>query len=226
MMNNVQRPSFVVAVDGHAAAGKGTLAKRIVDAYDFAFLDTGRLYRLVGYLVLMDGGNPGNLADVVNAAQNIDHLFLSRPELLTEQVAAAASKVSVFPQVRDRLNEFQRNFCTNPPAGAPGAVLDGRDIGTVIWPQAQVKIFLTATAEERAQRRYDELLARNDAGGYASYEALFAMVKERDARDENREVAPLRAADDAVVLDSTGRSPDDIFLDVRSIIDRSYHPND
>ena len=182
--------SFTVAIDGPAAAGKGTISKAVAAHFGFAHLDTGLLYRAVGAKVLA-GSEP------IAAAQGLVAEDLDAGDLRTPDVAQAASKVAVIPEVRAALVDFQRSFARR----AGGAVLDGRDIGTVICPDAEVKLFVTASAEVRAERRYLEL----DANGHdVSRAEVLADVKARDERDMNRAEAPLRPAEDAVVIDTSG----------------------
>ena len=191
--------SFIVAIDGPAAAGKGTVSKAVAERLGFAHLDTGLLYRVVGRVALEKIGPALDEAAVIALATQVDVADLARDDLRTAAVAQAASKVAVIPEVREALVVFQRNFAER----SGGAVLDGRDIGTVICPHADVKLFVTASAEVRAQRRFDELAAR---GEETSYETVLEDVKARDARDSERDVAPLAAAADAVVLDTSEMS--------------------
>jgi len=186
---------FTIAIDGPAAAGKGTIARAVAAHFQCPHLDTGLLYRAVGRK-MMDGSDP------TTAALSLTDDDLARNDLRTADVAQAASKVAAIPEVRAALLDFQRAFA----ARAGGAVLDGRDIGTVICPEAPVKLFVTASAEARAKRRYDELIER---GHEASLEHVLSDVKERDARDMNRPDAPLRPADDAMHLDTTMLSIDE-----------------
>lgn len=183
---------FTVAIDGPAAAGKGTISKAVATHFDFAHLDTGLLYRAVGVRMLKG-------EDPIHAAQTMVAEDLENPDLRTADAAQAASKVAVIPEVRASLLDFQRAFARR----AGGAVLDGRDIGTVICPQAEVKFFVTASAEVRAERRFKELLER---GADTDFDTVLADVKARDARDSGRSDAPLRAAEDAVLLDTTDLS--------------------
>ena len=180
---------FTVAIDGPAAAGKGTVSKAVAAHFGFAHLDTGLLYRAVGAKVLAG-------IDPIEAAQTLVAGDLEGDDMRTPAVAQAASKVAVIAQVRAALLDFQRSFA----ARAGGAVLDGRDIGTVICPEAQVKLFVTASAEVRAQRRYAELSAR---GNTDSYETVLEDVKARDARDMGRVEAPLKPASEALVIDTS-----------------------
>lgn len=185
---------FTVAIDGPAAAGKGTISKAVAAHFGFAHLDTGLLYRAVGALVL-EG------RDAVQAAKALRAEDIGGDHLRTAAVAQAASKVAVNADVRAALVDFQRSFARR----AGGAVLDGRDIGTVICPQAEVKLFVTARADVRARRRFMELQAK---GGQDSYETVLADVEARDARDADRAHAPMRAAADAQVIDTSDMSID------------------
>ncbi|MFD2261770.1 (d)CMP kinase [Lacibacterium aquatile] len=191
----------VIAVDGPAASGKGTLARRLAQHFGLAHLDTGLLYRAVGWQVRDDIGNS---AAAVQAARAFDIDWLRIPELRGEAAGQAASKISAIPQVREALLEFQRSFCRQPL----GAVLDGRDIGTVICPEAPAKLFVTASVEVRAGRRHRELQAREIPSIYA--EVLQDLI-ERDARDSQRTAAPMKAADDALLLDTSGLDADQAF---------------
>ena len=178
---------FTVAIDGPAAAGKGTISKAVAADFGFAHLDTGLLYRAVGAKVT-DG------AEAIAAAESLTPEDLKRTDLRTMEAGQAASKVAVIPEVRAALVDFQRRFA----AQAGGAVLDGRDIGTVICPDAEVKLFVTASAEVRAHRRWLEV------GGDEAQ--VLAEVKERDDRDMNRADAPLKPAEDAVLIDTSDLS--------------------
>lgn len=180
---------FTVAIDGPAAAGKGTVSRAVADHFGFAHLDTGLLYRAVGAKV-MEGMTPEDAALTLVAAD------LENALLRTNAVAEAASRAAAIPAVRAALVDFQRSFAMR----AGGAVLDGRDIGTVICPDAQVKLFVTATPEVRAQRRFDELKAKGQA---ATLEGVLADVQARDARDSSRAEAPLKPADDAEQMDTS-----------------------
>lgn len=183
---------FTVAIDGPAAAGKGTISRAVAERFGFAHLDTGALYRAVG----VKGGDP------VHAARSLTPADMSREDLRTLEAGQAASRVAVIPEVRAALLEFQRQFARRDG----GAVLDGRDIGTVICPEAEVKLFVTASAEVRARRRWMEL------GGDTAPKSLadvLAEVRERDARDMGRADAPLRPASDAVTLDTSELSADE-----------------
>ena len=197
--------TFTVAIDGPAAAGKGTISKAVAAHFGYAHLDTGLLYRAVGAKVLRGEG-------AIAAAQTLDPADLENDELRTPAVAQAASEVAVIPQVRSALVAFQRSFARRES----GAVLDGRDIGTVICPQADAKLFVTATADCRAMRRFQELTAK---GMDIAYETVLADVKERDARDRSRATAPLVPADDAVLLDTSDLTVDDAVAQAIVIIE-------
>ncbi|UWR07973.1 d(CMP) kinase [Ruegeria sp. B32] len=184
--------SFTVAIDGPAAAGKGTISKAVAAHFGLAHLDTGLLYRAVGRRTL-DGTDP------VEAARSLTAEELKQGDLRTAEIAQAASKVAVIPEVRTALIDFQRSFALR----AGGAVLDGRDIGTVICPEAEVKLFVTASPEVRAERRYLELA---DKGAEITRAQVLADVRERDARDAERSTAPMKPADDAVILDTSDLS--------------------
>jgi CMP/dCMP kinase len=207
----------VIAIDGPAASGKGTLARRIAEHFGFAHLDTGKLYRATALGVLDAGADPADSAAAEKAAENLDLSRLGDPRLLDEDVARASSVVAAIPAVRAALLALQRSFAQYPPGGAKGAVLDGRDIGTVVCPDADLKIFITASAESRAFRRAKELRER---GAEAIYDAVLQGMKERDARDSERRVAPLSAAPDAVTIDTTLLDADQVFERASNLIAR------
>ena len=183
---------FTVAIDGPAAAGKGTVAKGLADHFGFSHLDTGLLYRAIAVKALFG-------EDPITAANELVASDMTSQTLQSPKVARMASKVAVIPQVRAALLAFQENFASQDG----GAVLDGRDIGTIICPDAQIKIFITASAEIRAKRRYDELQSK---GLETSYDEVLRDVKERDERDMTRKDAPLKPAHDAHILDTSGLS--------------------
>jgi CMP/dCMP kinase len=191
---------FVVAIDGPAASGKGTLARRLAERFGFAHLDTGTLYRATALGVLDNKDDPADPVAAEKAAHHVDLRQLADPRLRGEAVSAAASVVAANPAVRRALLAFQRDFATHPPAPARGAVLDGRDIGSVVCPQADLKLFLTADVKTRAKRRVEELRGR---GATAIYEIVLQDLNERDARDGERRAAPLSVAPDAEVIDTT-----------------------
>lgn len=189
---------FTVAIDGPAAAGKGTIAQAIAREFGLAHLDTGLLYRAVG----MKGGDP------VAAARGLTAADLARDDLRSLAAGEAASVVAVIPEVRAALVAFQRRFARQEG----GAVLDGRDIGTVICPEAEAKLFVTASAEVRAERRWREI------GDKTPYEQVLAEVRARDARDTARESSPLKAAPDAVVIDTTALSIEEAVARARKVV--------
>ena len=199
---------FVVAIDGPAASGKGTLARRLAERFGFAHLDTGALYRATARLVLDAGGDPADPATAEAAARRVDPQLLADLQLRGDEVATAASVVAAIPEVRHALLALQRNFAAHPPAPGRGAVIDGRDIGTVICPAADVKLFVTASTEARARRRVKEL---REQGTTAIYETVLQDLNERDARDSGRQAAPLAVAPDAEVIDTTTLDADIVF---------------
>jgi CMP/dCMP kinase len=199
----------IIAIDGPAASGKGTLGRRLAAHFGLAHLDTGMLYRAVALRVLEAGGDPADEAQAAAAARAVRSDDLGRPGLRDERISAASSKVAVHPSVRHTLLEFQRNFARRPPGGAKGAVLDGRDIGTVICPEPDViKFYISAGMETRARRRLKELQEKGDP---AIYPAVLQDMKERDARDANRGVAALKRAPDAFEIDTSNLDADQVF---------------
>lgn len=201
--------SLVVAIDGPAAAGKGTLARRLAAALGLAYLDTGLLYRAVGRLVLEAGALPDDPNAAEAAARALVPTDLARTDLRGPEADRASSLVAKLPGVRAALLAFQRRFADQ------GAVLDGRDIGTVVVPEAQIKLFVTATPAARARRRWLELQGRGVAASLAQVEA---EMQARDAQDAAREAAPLRAAEDAVLLDTTELDADAAFARALEIV--------
>lgn len=197
-------PLPVIAIDGTAASGKGTIARALAKHFHFDHLDTGALYRTVAALVLRAGGDPNSRHDALDAVTLFKPGIVPEAELRTAAVGEGASQVSVLPEVRAALFELQTGFATHPPHGR-GAVIDGRDIGTVICPTAPAKIFVTAAVEERAKRRWRELAS---LGGTKDYDTVLAELKTRDARDAGRAAAPMKAAVDAILLDTTHLSID------------------
>lgn len=200
---------MVVALDGPAASGKGTLARRIADHFNLALLDTGALYRAVGWKVLQSGGDPDNENDALKAVQKLSDIDLSNPDLKTESIGAAASKVASKPSVRRSLVDFQRNFAHNPPADKNGTILDGRDIGTVICPEAKFKIFVTADIETRAKRRFLEEFGSE--GSPENYQNILNDLMARDERDMNRTTSPLKQAANAHLIDTTEKDIEAVF---------------
>ena len=199
---------MIIAIDGPAAAGKGTLARRLADHFDLALLDTGLLYRAVGMNLVRAGADPDDAAKAAEAARNLKPEDLEAGDLRDDAAADAASRVSAVPDVRAALLDFQRSFAAEPPGGTRGAVLDGRDIGTMVCPDAESKLFVTASPEVRAERRYLELRER---GLDAIHGRVLADMKERDARDSERTVSPLEPAKDAFLLDTSDLDADQVF---------------
>ncbi len=206
---------MIIAIDGPAAAGKGTLARRLAGEFDFAYLDTGALYRAVGLTLLKRGIDPADTKAAEDASVNLDLRLFDDPELRTEATGGAASKVAAMPGVRANLLDFQKNFASNPPGGKSGAVLDGRDIGTVVCPDADLKLFVTASAEVRAERRRLEMEGRGQA---ADFDAILADVRARDERDMGRKDAPLKPAEDALLLDTSNLDIDAVFLRAADLV--------
>jgi cytidylate kinase len=206
---------MIIAIDGPAGVGKGTLAKRLAAHFGLPHLDTGALYRAVGRDVLAAGGDPANADSATSAARALDATTLSDPMLRAERVGAAASVVAAIPSVRAALLQFQKDFAHKPP----GAVLDGRDIGTVVCPDADVKLFVTASVEVRTDRRWRELQAKGVATPRAQ---ILAEMKDRDERDTKRTTAPLAAAADAVVLDTSALDVEAAFqAALQAVTDRA-----
>ncbi len=195
----------IIAIDGPAASGKGTLSRNLAKSLNFAHMDTGALYRAVAYEVLQDGGDPASEKDALAGCERLndkisDSNTLSNDALRNDIVGDAASKVAVIQSVRDALIDLQKSFAKTPGSDFIGAILDGRDIGTVICPDAPLKLYITANVEIRAKRRMKELHSK---GLDATYKAVLEDMRARDARDSGREASPLRPAEDAVVIDSS-----------------------
>lgn len=214
---STQSKTKIIAIDGMAASGKGTAARRVADALGYAFIDTGALYRCVAKACLESGISLEDEGAITKTAQNLnDRISLSDfsdPAIRTEAVSSAASKVSKYPKMRAALLQLQQDLAQNPPdladgTAAKGAVLDGRDIGTVVCPNADFKFFLRASAEIRADRRYKELQSK---GITCTYDAVLQEMVERDARDSDREVAPMKPAPDAIVVDTSNLDSDQVF---------------
>jgi cytidylate kinase len=195
---------MIIAIDGPAASGKGTLGKRLAAHYGLRHLDTGLIYRAVAYALVQAGHPPGDRERAIAAARSLEPGSFDERALKAHPISEAASIVSAIPEVREALLTFQRNFGRTPP----GAVLDGRDIGTVIFPDADVKIFVDATPEERAGRRVAEL---QRAGQPVDAAEVLADIRRRDERDKGRAAAPMKPADDAYLLDTTHLDIDAAF---------------
>jgi len=202
----------VIAIDGPAAAGKGTLARRLAAHLGYAYLDTGAIYRAVALRTLRTGADP------VIAAKALSMADLDDPELRTDRAGTAASHLAAIAPVRQALLDFQRNFAENPPNNASGAVLDGRDIGTVICPRAKLKLFVTASPEARAHRRYLEL---RQQGETVSEAEVLDELRARDKNDATRSIAPMRPASDAHLLDTTNMAIDDAFAAALALVRRA-----
>jgi len=208
----------IIAIDGSAASGKGTLAKRVAAEFGYDYLDTGALYRAVALSLLKAGVNSNNIDEkqAVNSASELDLSLTQTAEIRTDNVAALASIVAAISPVRAELLALQRSFATAPPSGK-GAVLDGRDIGTIVLPDADIKFFIDADLDIRAERRTKELL---QAGQSAIFRDVLAEMKARDDRDRTRSVAPLKAADDAITIDTSKTDAAAVLALALSHIDR------
>ena len=209
----------IIAVDGPAASGKGTLARRLAAHFDYAYLDTGSLYRALAYDVLRRSEAPENASAGLRAAKALDLAMLNDPDILaalrTDAVGTAASLVAAQPDTRAAILQIQRDIADTPPDDKAGAVLDGRDIGTIVCPQAAHKIFVTARAEIRAERRWQELQQHEPQ---VSLEDVLADLKARDQRDSERATAPMRAAQDAHLLDTSDLSIEEAFAAALALV--------
>lgn len=192
----MSRQPFIIAVDGPAASGKGTIASRLAEAYDLPMLDSGLLYRAVGVLLSRHGGDFDDVPAATQVAKDLTAEMLTDPAFRTREAGEAASRVAIHPSVRLALREMQQGFARRPG----GAVIDGRDIGTVIAPSAPAKLFVTASAEVRAERRWKQLKGQGEA---VTYEDILADIRKRDARDGGRADSPMYQAEDAVLLDTS-----------------------
>ncbi len=210
--------SIVIAVDGPAASGKGTLARKIAAHYGFAYLDTGSLYRAVGHAVRASGGDPADETAALAAAEALDISKIDDKAIRTPEAGEAASLVAAMPPVRAAILHFQRDFAAHPPGGKAGAVLDGRDIGTVVCPDAQAKLFVIARPEIRARRRWLEL---KNSGSELTETQVLDDIKERDRRDAERATSPMKPADDAHLLDTSDLSIEAAFGAAVTIIDKA-----
>lgn len=208
----MQEKAFIIAIDGPAASGKGTLARNLAAHYGFHHLDTGLTYRAVAKALIDQGLPLDDEAIAARVARELDLKGLDRNVLSAHEIGEAASKVAVMPQVRRALVEAQRQFAEN----LPGTVLDGRDIGTVVCPDAPVKLYITASAEVRAERRYQEMRAKN---ADADYNVVLDDLKRRDERDMNRSASPLKPASDAHLIDTSKMDIEAAFLEAKTLID-------
>jgi cytidylate kinase len=211
-MRSAKQP-IVIAVDGPAASGKGTIARALAEHFGLPHMDTGMLYRAVALSMFRFGGDPGSEFEAVRACDGTAQVDPSDPELRSEIVSSIASRISAYPGVRAALLERQRSFA----AGADGAVLDGRDIGTVIAPDATGKLFVTASPEVRARRRVAELLAR---GTPSHYDDVLIDIRARDARDSEREAAPLAQAEDAELIDTSEMDIDEAIAAAIALVEQ------
>ena len=209
----------IIAVDGPAASGKGTLARRIAAHFNYSYLDTGSLYRALAYDVLRRSEAPSDASAGLRAAKALDPAMLDDPDILaalrTDAVGTAASVVAAQPDTRAAILKIQRDIAYTPPDGKAGAVLDGRDIGTIVCPDAAHKIFVTARADIRAERRWQEL-RQHDA--QVSLGDVLADLKARDQRDSGRATAPMRAAQDAHLLDTSDLSIEEAFVAALALV--------
>ena len=205
---------MIIAIDGPAAAGKGTLSRMLAEHFDLARLDTGLIYRAVAKKAL-ELEKPNSEESIVAIAQLLVFSDLDKKGLRDENVGAIASEIAVIPGVRKMLLHFQRNFAKNPPNGKLGAVLDGRDIGTVVYPNADFKLFVTASIEVRARRRYKEL---QDRGDEAIRSAVHRDIMKRDERDRNRFTSPLIPAEDAHILETSMLDSNAVFKQALNLI--------
>lgn len=203
---------LIIAIDGPAAAGKGTLSRKLAEHFKLPHLDTGLIYRATGQALLQVGLPLDNEELATEAASNIDLANLDRTALSVHEIGEAASKVAVMPKVRAVLLQAQRDFA------AKGAVLDGRDIGTVVCPNADLKLFVTASPEIRAKRRFDEMIARGRDNDDVKYEDVLADLKIRDERDMNRKDAPLKPAQDAHLIDTSKMDIETAFLTALDLV--------
>jgi 3-phosphoshikimate 1-carboxyvinyltransferase len=206
---------LIIAIDGPAASGKGTLARRLAEHLNLEYLDTGSLYRAVGMKIIYAGKDPSDLSAALEAVQTIDIEDLANPRLRQERIGQAASIVSAFPEIRAALLEFQRDFAKKSVVSGRGVVLDGRDIGTVVCPNADFKFFITATLFARTKRRHKELEGQGIA---VVFESVLEDLRERDERDEKRSIAPMRPADDAYIIDSSKSDASEVFKTASNLI--------
>lgn len=208
----------VIAIDGPAASGKGTLAERLARHFGYAHLESGKLYRAVAAKLIESGYTDADPEAAIRIAQDLVEKDLDHPNLYAEQTGMMASRIAAIPGVRDALLHFQRDFAANPPGGAAGAVIDGRDIGTVVCPRAKHKFFITARPEIRAERRVKQL---RDRGAEAIHSRVLQDILERDAMDTQRTKSPLRQAPDAHLLDTSELDADQTFAAALTLIEQN-----
>lgn len=208
--------SIVIAIDGPAASGKGTLARRLAERMDFAYLDCGLLFRAVGLAVVRAGGNPSDPAQAIQAAQTLDYASLTdHNNLRSMEAGQYALQCSLIPGVQTAVQDYIRRFASYPPNEKLGAVLDGRRIGTNICPNADIKFYMTASEDVRAARRYKELISR---GTLTTYAIVLADMSNRDRQDRENPTLPMRPAADSIVLDTSALTPDEVFSTALNII--------
>jgi len=207
---------IVIAVDGTAASGKGTIAKMLARHFGFAHMDSGALYRLAALATLEQGGDPANESDALKGAHALDLERMGDRKIRTAEIGTAASQLSAFPSVRAALLNFQREFLRDPPGDSPGAVMDGRDIGTVIAPNADAKLFVDADVKARAHRRWLELESMDL--GVVDEAQVLADLTARDAADRTRAASPLKPAPDAMLLDTTHLDIDQAFAKALALV--------
>jgi len=212
-------PFIIIAIDGPAGAGKGTLARHLAHIYQLNHLDTGLLYRAVALKMVEGGEDIADKEAAVRTALSLKTTDLKNPSLRDEAIGNAASHIAIFPEVRTILLEFQRKFAKKPSSGKQGVVLDGRDIGRVVLPKASCKIFVTASPRVRAERRLKEL---HQKGIDSIYEAVLEDIKTRDERDRMRKVSPLHPAEDAFILDTSGLGIDEVIKKACLFVDSIY----
>lgn len=210
---------MIVTLDGPAGAGKGTLARHLARIYHLDFLDTGLLYRAVAYKVKKSAQNTLDKETTLKAASSLKMVDLENPSLRAEDIGILASEIAIYPEVREILLKFQRDFAKNPSPGKQGVILDGRDIGLVVLPEALCKIYVTASPEVRAQRRLKEL---HQKGIDSIFENVLEDIKTRDARDRTRKASPLRPASDAFILDTSDLKIDEVVIKACFFIDSKY----
>ena len=207
---------MILAIDGPSGSGKGTLTKALAEHYNLALLDTGLLYRAVGWQLLNSNADIDDPEAAIDVATNLDLNVLNDPCLRSDEAAKIGSKIAVIPEVRQALNTLQRNFAYNTPKDKKGVILDGRDIGTVVCPDADYKLYLTASNEVRAMRRFKELQERGIA---CIYSDVLKELIERDERDMSRKDSPLRPADDAFIIDTSDLSTEEVKIAAMRYID-------